>query len=86
MTSRHLRESGCEVGRAERQRGGNAQTTAKVSRGQDCFLSQIDLGTHSGCIIAERGTGLGERRAAGRSCEKLDAKFRFKSQEPPADD
>ena len=44
---------GCEVGRAVSQRRGNAQTTAKLPRGQNHFLSQINLDTHSGCIIPE---------------------------------
>ncbi len=77
VAARHFREHRSEVSRAERKRHGNSQAAAKVSGGQDRFLGRFDLSDDFGCMVSERGPGFRERRAAGGSGEKLDAKFCF---------
>ncbi|GEC34793.1 hypothetical protein EFR01_49640 [Sinorhizobium fredii] len=39
-----------------------------------------------GCMVPKRDPGFCESGAAGSSCKKLDAKLRFKPDEPPTDD
>ncbi len=86
VTSCHFREHGSEAGRAERKRCSNAQATAKVTGGEHGFPGHVDLGAGSGCMVTKREPGFCEGCAAGGSCKKLDAKFRFKPAEPPTDD
>lgn len=86
VASRHFREDGSEVSLPERERHSNAQAAAKVTGGQDRFLGHVDLGGDSCCIVSKRGPGFCESSPAGGSCKKLDAKFRFKPEEPTTDD
>jgi hypothetical protein len=37
-------------------------------------------------MVSKRDPGFCESGAAGGSCKELDAKFRFKPEEPPTDD
>jgi hypothetical protein len=84
MTPGHFREHGCKVGRAERKRRCDAQKTAKLAGGQDRFPGDVNFGTSSRCIVAERRTGLCKRSAPRRSCNELDTEFRFEPDELPA--
>lgn len=86
VASCHFREHGREMRRAEREWYGDSQTATKGSGGEDRFLGYVDLGADSGGIVAERSPGFCERRPACGSCKQLDAKFRFKSNEPATDD
>ena len=86
VLARHFRKHGGEVGRAERKRHGNPQAAAQLTGGEDRFPGRVDLGAGSGRMVPERDSRFRERGAAGRSCKKLDAKFRFNPEEPPTDD
>ncbi len=86
VLTRHFRKHGGEVGRAESKRHGNPQAAAQLTGGEDRFPGRVDLGAGSGRMIPERDPRFCERGAAGRSCKKLDAKFRFNPEEPPTDD
>jgi hypothetical protein len=86
VTSRHFREHGGEVGWPESQRRSDSQATAKVTRRQDRFPGHIDFSTGSGCMVSKRESSFCESGTAGGSCKQLDAKFRFKSDQPPTDD
>jgi hypothetical protein len=86
VLTRHFRKHRGEVGRPERKRHRNPQAAAQLTGGKDRFPGRIDLGAGSSRMIPERDSCFRERGAAGRSCKKLDAKFRFNPKEPPADD
>lgn len=86
VASRHFREHGSKVGQPEGKRHGYAQATAKLTGGQDRFPGHIDLGAGSGRVVSEHDPRFRQSSAAGGSCKKLDAKFRFEPGEPPADD
>ena len=74
------------MGRAERQRQRNAQPAAQVAVRQDRLAGQVDLGAGAGRMVAERRPGFGERGAAGRARQELDAELRLQAKQPPADD
>jgi hypothetical protein len=57
-----------------------------MTRGQDRFPGQVDLGACFGCMVSKCASGFCQCGAAGGSCKKLNAKFRFKPDEAPADD
>lgn len=85
MLACHFSQHRGEVGRTESQWNGNPQTATKAAFGKDRFPGYFDLGAYPGCIVPKRGAGLCQRSAAGGSCKQLDAKFRFESGEPAAD-
>ncbi|VIO69637.1 hypothetical protein CI1B_28450 [Bradyrhizobium ivorense] len=73
VTSRHFRDYGSEVGRAESKRHRYSQAAAKIACGSDDFLGGFDLGADYGCMVSKRDAGFRESGAAGGSCKKLDA-------------
>ncbi|GGC87999.1 hypothetical protein GCM10010994_52450 [Chelatococcus reniformis] len=86
VAPRHFRQHGRELSGADRKRYGNSQAAAKVTGGQDRFFGHVYLRDDFGGVISKRDPGFREGGAAGGSCEELDAKLRFKPEEPPADD
>ena len=86
MAPAHFRQDGSEVDRAEGKRHCDAQAAAQFSGGQNCFLCCLDLGVDSGCMVSESDAGLRKGSPAGRSCKQLNAKLRFKPEEPTTDD
>lgn len=71
--------------RAEGERGGDSQPTAKMASWQDCLFRHINLGADSRCIVSERDSGLRQTSATRRAGHQLDAEFLFQPSEPPAD-
>lgn len=85
VASRHFREHGSKLSGADGKRHGNSQTAAKITGGQDRFLGHFDFRDDFGCMVSKRNSGFRESGATGGSCEKLDAKLRFKPEKPPTD-
>jgi hypothetical protein len=83
---RHVREHWSEVGRPERKRRSYSQAASKVTGGQDRFPGHVNFGADSIRVVSKRDPGFCESSAASVSYKKLDAKFRFKPEEPPTDD
>ncbi len=81
-----LSEHRRQCGRAEGERGCDPQAATQFTRRQNGLTSDINLGTDPGGVVAEHNTSLGQGSAASRPREELDAKIRFQSEQPPADD
>lgn len=58
VASRHVREHGSDVSRAERERRSDSQAAAKLTGGQDRLPGHVDLGANFGGIVPEGGSGL----------------------------
>jgi hypothetical protein len=74
------------MGRAERERRGDPQASAKFAGGEHRFPGHVDLRAGPGCVVPKNSAGFRECGAARGSRKKLDAKFRLKAHQPPADD
>lgn len=83
---RHVREHWSEVGWPESKRRSDSQTASKVTGGQDRFPGHVNFGADPIGVVSKRDPGFCERGAACCSYKKLDAKVRFKPEEPPTDD